>query len=128
MTEKNLDAAIKYLKMLHRHDKYWTTISNLSEWTPSRKTVFVNTLPYESCNVISVGNGTEYYNVNTLTDISNLSLFDTKKHCAIYCAHSECGAAKKAMHKEHEKILRHCSTVDYLVGGVRDMMLSLIHI
>ena len=81
--------------MLHRHDKYWTTISNLSEWTPSRTTVFVNTLPHESCNVISVGNGTEYYNVNTLTDISNLwNLFNTKTLRHILCPFGVWGRKK----------------------------------
>ena len=108
--------------MLHRHDMYWTTVPDLSRWSPTSETLFVNTLPHASCDVVSVGNDTEHHNVQTIRDMSELSLLGSKRHCAVYCAHPACGAAKKAMKDRKEELLRYCFTVDYIVEGVRGMM------
>ena len=110
--------------MLHRHNMYWSTINNLAMWNPTPETVFINTLPHASCDVVSIGDGTEHHNIHTLRNVSDLSVFGRKKHCAVYCAHPACGAAKKAMRDKKKEITEACSTVDYILEGVRGMMLD----
>ena len=90
---------------------------------PTSDTLFVNTLP-RLMRRCSIGNDTEHHNVQTIRDMSMLSLLSSKKHCAVYCAHPACGAAKRAMKEKKEELLKNCSTVDYIVEGVRGMMVD----
>ena len=110
--------------MLHRHDMYWTTVSDLSQWSPTSDTLFVNTLPHASCDVVSVGNDTEHHNVQTIRDMSMLSLLSSKK--ALRCLLRPPGmwCRKKGNEGKKEELLKNCSTVDYIVEGVRGMMVD----
>lgn len=97
----------------------WHAVTDLQTYTPSRDTVYINTLPHQSCNVISAGNDTERYRTRTAQSAAALH---GRSPCAVYCAHEKCNAAKRFMKNHRSALLAHCSSIDYLVPGAKSML------
>ncbi len=92
-------------------------IKDLNNFSPPNKILYINTLPksYHVCNLTHDENG-KAITVNYTKDINE------SDHCALYCAHKDCGSAMNYYNEHKDLIHQKCKNVHYLKGGAKDLL------
>jgi hypothetical protein len=98
------------------HEKL-NKVKDLNEFKPPNNILYINTLPkpYHGCNLIKDENG------NALT-INKFSEIFPSEHCALYCAHKDCGSAMRFYNKNKNEIHLNCKNIYYIKGGAKDLL------
>ena len=95
----------------------WSTVSDLASFEFPSNTVYINTLTdLTGCNLTTV-RSLPVTTVNHITDVPA-----NTAHCAMYCAHEQCGSAKAYYKKHRSQIHQKCHQVHYIKQGARGMM------
>ena len=103
-------------QLKHEH-MHWRTFADLSAFTPAAQgAVFINTLDqkYAPCDVTSFA-GDPYETIHSAPQTP-------VDHCYLYCAHSECGSAKRFANMHWDKLAASCGSISYLKPGALGML------
>ena len=94
----------------------YETIDDIADFSYGENTIFINSIG-DYCNVTAIYNR-PFITHNSMEDVRPGS------HCALYCAHKDCGSAMR-FYKKNEKALQGaCRSISYLKFGARELLLD----